>query len=283
MGVGSGTGGIGEVIAVSVESIELGRFLRARRDQVQPEEVGLPRGDARRVLGLRREEVARLANISPEYYLRLEQGRDHQPSPQVVRAMGAALRLDEFATDYLGRLAGGRVASPAPPGRGTADEDPTLSALLMEWTGTPALVIDRNHTVLATNALGGTLIGHDGGNLLLDAFSSSLRSHLPAWYDYARAMVASFRYRGDPRDPAYQHLVGELSVTDPDFRHIWALYEARPWIGGVMHRAVGRRTVALTMRHFDVPGRDGRVLVTMHAESGSPAAFVLSDLAAAVA
>jgi transcriptional regulator with XRE-family HTH domain len=72
----------------------VGDYLRARRALVQPEDVGIPREPGRRVEGLRREEVARLAGISPEYYLRLEQGRDHQPSDQVVQALARALQLE---------------------------------------------------------------------------------------------------------------------------------------------------------------------------------------------
>jgi transcriptional regulator with XRE-family HTH domain len=267
-------------VVVSVESLELGRFLRARRGQVQPEDVGLPRGDARRVVGLRREEVARLANISPEYYLRLEQGRDHQPSPQVVRAMGSALLLDEYATDYLARLASGGAATGEAVDAAAPDSDPTLDSLLTEWTATPAVIIDRNHSVLAANALGRTVLGGVAGtNLLVDAFLQPPADRAAAWNDYARALVASFRYRGNPRDPAYQRLVGHLSVVDARFRQLWALYEARPWVRGTAHRSIGgRSTVPLTMRHFDVPGRDGRVLVTMHADGNAVAASALSQL-----
>lgn len=274
-----------EEVVVSVESLELGRFLRARRAQVQPEDVGLPRGDARRVQGLRREEVARLANISPEYYLRLEQGRDHQPSPQVVRAMGSALLLDEYGTDYLARLATGEAA-PA-TGLDAIDlvEDPTLHSLLAEWTATPAMVIDRNHAVIAANDLGRTVLGGtSGANLLLDAFSLPIDDRPGDWNAYARAIVASFRYRGNPRDAAYQRLVGQLSVADGRFRQLWALYEARPWVRGTTHRVIdGRWTVPLTMRHFDVPGRDGRVLVTMHSDGDALATAALARLAPAVA
>jgi transcriptional regulator with XRE-family HTH domain len=267
---------------VSVESLELGRFLRARRAQVQPEDVGLRRGETRRVAGLRREEVAWLANISQEYYLRLEQGRDHQPSPQVVRAMGSALLLDEYATDYLTRLAGGG-GLPVTDGAGSVPEqDPTLESLLSEWTATPAMIIDRNHSILLANGLGRELLGgRSGANLLLDAFATPPTARSELWDEYARGIVASFRYRGHPRDPGYQRLVGQLAVTDAQFRQLWALYEARPWIWGVTVRSLGERgEVPLTMRHFDIPGREGRVLVTMHADGNAVAASALSHLVA---
>src|ERR1700755_723962 len=84
----------------------LGDYLRARRGQVRPEDVGLVAGARRRVQGLRREELATLAGISSEYYLRLEQGRDKNPSAQILDALARALRLDVKATEYLHQLAG---------------------------------------------------------------------------------------------------------------------------------------------------------------------------------
>src|SRR5215469_16517205 len=83
----------------------LGDYLRARRQQVRPEDFGLIAGPRRRVPGLRREELATLAGISSAYYLRLEQGRDQHPSPQVIAAIARALQLDEAATAYLHVLA----------------------------------------------------------------------------------------------------------------------------------------------------------------------------------
>src|SRR6476660_4940448 len=91
----------------------LAGFLRARRELLKPADVGLPDSERRRVEGLRREEVAMLAGISTEYYLRLEQGRDHQPSDQVLDGLARALQLDEDAGNYLRAL-----ARPAPRRRG---------------------------------------------------------------------------------------------------------------------------------------------------------------------
>jgi len=83
----------------------LAAFLRARRELLKPADVGLPYSERRRVEGLRREEVAMLAGISTEYYLRLEQGRDHQPSEQVLDGLARALQLDDDAASYLRELA----------------------------------------------------------------------------------------------------------------------------------------------------------------------------------
>src|ERR1700759_2249864 len=91
---------------MAVRANALGDYLRARREQVQPEDVGLVAGARRRVAGLRREELALLAGISSDYYLRLEQGRDKNPSAQVLDALARALQLDVKATEYLHQLAG---------------------------------------------------------------------------------------------------------------------------------------------------------------------------------
>jgi transcriptional regulator with XRE-family HTH domain len=261
---------------MSVESIELGRFLRARRDQLQPEDVGLPRGNVRRVVGLRREEVARLANISAEYYLRIEQGREHQPSPQVVRAMGGALRLDSHATDYLTRLvAGGERREAMTPVRA---ED--LAGLLAAWPSTPALVVDRNLTVVRANPLGIAFFhGGEGTNLVERAFAPEVEGSVPDWEPSARAFVASLRYYSDPRDREYQRVIGLLAIRSSEFRRIWARYEARPWIAASVHRRFADgRVLPFTMHHFAVPGRDGRSLVTLHAAGGSESAAALDTL-----
>ncbi len=132
----------------------LGEFLRARREQVQPEHVGIRRVGLRRVPGLRREEVAMLAGISSDYYLRLEQGRDRNPSMQVLEALADVLRLDPDATAYMVGLAQERVV---PKGRRRTKPEPvppSILELLDSWTDHPAYVQNKYTDVLAVNALG---------------------------------------------------------------------------------------------------------------------------------
>ncbi|MEV0401221.1 helix-turn-helix transcriptional regulator [Actinoallomurus sp. NPDC050550] len=117
---------------------DLGAYLRARRAQVTPGEADLPSVGHRRVPGLRREEVAMLAGVSVDYYIRLEQGRERTPSTQVIDALAAALRLDEDGREHLFRLAG-----LSPRARATAvDErvDPSLLQLMTAWPNNPAIV-----------------------------------------------------------------------------------------------------------------------------------------------
>jgi transcriptional regulator with XRE-family HTH domain len=90
---------------VAPRSNALGEYLRARREQLRPEDVGLAAGTRRRVPGLRREKVATLVGMSPAYYLRLEQGRDTNPSTQIVDALAQAIRLDDKGIDCLHRVA----------------------------------------------------------------------------------------------------------------------------------------------------------------------------------
>src|SRR3954465_2281016 len=127
----------------------LGEFLRVRRASVPPAEHGMPAGQ-RRTPGLRREEVALLAGVSTDYYVRLEQGRERHPSPQVIGALAKVLQLDDEAVSYLRGL-----AEPGPvrtPVREYAAAG--LVALLRAWPRTPALVYGRYMDLLAVNPLG---------------------------------------------------------------------------------------------------------------------------------
>jgi transcriptional regulator with XRE-family HTH domain len=112
----------------------LSEYLRARRALVRPEDVGLPSGSRRRVAGLRREESAKLAGISPNYYLRLEQGRDRRPSAQVIDALARALQLDADATGFLHSLARPEPETRERPERGRAPT--SIEWLIGSWRTT---------------------------------------------------------------------------------------------------------------------------------------------------
>lgn len=134
----------------------LGDFLRARRSRLTPAEVGFPSSGARRVAGLRREEVAVLAGVSADYYARLEQGRERSPSGQVVDAIARALRLDTDARWHAYRLA---YLVPRPVPAEPSDEvDPALLHLMHAFPTAAAYVINRRLEVLASNALADALL-----------------------------------------------------------------------------------------------------------------------------
>ena len=147
----------------------LGEYLRARRALVDPDEAGVYYFGRRYVSGLRRDELARLAGVSPAYYTRLEQGRDSHPSRSVLLALAGALNLDEAATDYLIRLGGHQPAPPSPRGE-TAS--PTLIRILTADLDAPGFIVGRCLDVLAANKLAESL--HPsfqvGRNVLADAF-----------------------------------------------------------------------------------------------------------------
>jgi transcriptional regulator with XRE-family HTH domain len=136
---------------------EFGEYLRQRRAELRPADVGLPSTPFRRVQGLRREEVAQLAGVSTDYYTRLEQGRDLSPSDAVLDAIARALELDEVGRAHLQHL-----ARPARPDRRlrTAVQRvrPAVRSMLDAWTEQPAFVLGRRGDVLATNALARALL-----------------------------------------------------------------------------------------------------------------------------
>jgi transcriptional regulator with XRE-family HTH domain len=262
----------------------VGDYLRARRSLVQPESVGIPREPGRRVDGLRREEVARLAGISPEYYLRLEQGRDHQPSDQVAAALARALQLDAESTDYLRRLARRGVERRVVPAAPTLVEGP-IRAMLEQWSHTPAYVKDANQDVLVANELAqalGPAYMEPGSNLVLRMFSAAAREKAADWETTASRVVAALRMHGDPDDPRLQEIVGTLSVTDADFPRIWARHDtaslttgpSRHWIDPI-------GWVDFAWQNLAIPG-SSLTLVALWAEPGSPAAAATAYLAARI-
>ncbi|MGW1214193.1 helix-turn-helix transcriptional regulator [Streptomyces sp. NPDC002499] len=209
---------------------ELRDFLRSRRAKITPEEAGLaPLPGTRRVPGLRREEVAQLAGVSVDYYVRLERGRHLNVSASVLDAIARALRLDDLERAHLFRIAKPSRARPRPlpPQR----VRPGLRLLLDSLTDVPALVHGRRMDVLAANDLARALYtdfdalpARSRNMARLVFLDDHFRTLYVDWEGAARGIVASLRlYAGrHPHDPALAELVGELSVQDADFRHWWA-------------------------------------------------------------
>ncbi|QIB42139.1 helix-turn-helix domain-containing protein [Streptomyces aureoverticillatus] len=209
----------------------LGEFLRARRTLLRPEDIGLVVSGRRRVPGLRREEVAALADVSHDYYVRLEQGRERHPSAQVVEALARALELEPDAAEHLWRLARPHPAPSRPP---AAHEQvsPTLLHMMTDWHRTPAVVLGSGLRVLAHNTLGQALFaGHAySGDLLRMVFlDPDARDFYPDWEQVAANTVAGLRPAdgGGHDDPALVRTVGELSLRSPEFRRLWARHDVR--------------------------------------------------------
>ncbi|MFD3595673.1 helix-turn-helix transcriptional regulator [Nocardia sp. NPDC058640] len=254
----------------------LGAFLRARRQQVSPEEFGMAGGGQRRVAGLRREEVAMLAGMSADYYVRLEQGRDKHPSDQIVAALARVFALDEDGVAHLRELARPaprRTRAPRRPERVT----PSLLRLMRTWSATPALVYGRHMDVLAATPLAVALnaCSVPGVNQVRMVFlDPEARNVFPDWPTIAAETLAALRVSAgtDLDDPRLTELVGELSLKSEDFRRLWAKHEVRAKTAGekrFAHPLVGE--LALSYETFTVNGAPGQTLVVYHAEPGSDA------------
>ncbi|MET9832612.1 helix-turn-helix domain-containing protein [Streptomyces sp. NPDC006385] len=266
----------------------LGEFLRARRALTRPADFGLPEPIRRRSPGLRREEVALLAGVSVDYYVRLEQGRDRNPSQQVLDALARVFGLDDEATAHLYEL-----ARPEPRRRRARNRPekvgPGLLRLLDSWPHTPAIVLGRHLDVLAGNLLATALAPcHTPGQnavraLFLDPGS---RATFPDWNAVAADTVAGLRAAAgaDMDDPRLTDLVGELSLKSEEFRQLWARHDVRNRTTGTKrfaHPLVGELT--LDFETFTVNSAPGQALVVYHAERGSPSAHALALLGSAVA
>jgi transcriptional regulator with XRE-family HTH domain len=271
-------------LPVPPESL-IGEYLRARRELVRPEDVGISDlGGRRRVPGLRREEVALLAGVSSDYYIRLEQGRDQHPSQQVLDALARALQLDDDATAHLHRL-----ASPPPRRRRKRSGPERVPAgvvqLIESWSQTPAYVHGRYMNVLAANPLATAIAPYyaAGENLVRAAFLDPRVSDMYGdWEHVTKSTVASLRALVGPDvdDPRLNELVGELSVRSERFRQLWAHHDARPKRSGttrIDHPQVG--PLVLNYERLPIPDTDRQTLVVYHAAPGSAGAQALALLA----
>lgn len=262
----------------------LGEYLRARRALVRPEDVGLSPDPDRRVAGLRRDEVAQIAAISPEYYLRLEQGVHPTPSEPVLRGLARALLLDEAGDEYMRRLVAGveRDLADIAPATPSPEE---LEQLLVPWPHVPAAVVDRHMDVAAINRmmLVVTLraVGV-GDNVIRHIFSDEFRSFALGWERLATQVAAGLRFAGDPASPRYREIVDDLLARSADFRRIWARHDAFPWSAGhTTHDLPGFGAVEMTFQNLQIPGTGGHFLAIVTPEPGTAAAEAIAQIALA--
>ncbi|MFT4081218.1 MAG: helix-turn-helix domain-containing protein [Nocardioides sp.] len=273
---------------------ELGEFLKLRRGELRPAQVGLPEhGHApRRVPGLRREEVAQLAAISTDYYMRIEQGR-LAPSPSVLASLVRELRLSSDQAAYVEALVGQAAQAGRRPGsrrrRPRPRVHPHLVRLMGQLVETPALVFGPRLDILAWNRLAATLL-HDFAavpererNYVRMVFTDpAMRAVYPDWEDVARTCVEVLRMEAgtNPTDPALSELVGELSIADADFRAWWAEHRVAHQDFGskrIAHPAVGE--LILDWDSFRYAGAPDQQLVLWSAESETTSYRRLQELA----
>ena len=266
---------------------DLAAFLRTRRHRLQPHDVGLPGAGRRRTPGLRRQEVAQLAGMSVDYYIRLEQARGPHPSRQVLAALARALMLTSDEREYLYRVAG---QSPPPAASPSREVTPGLRNLIDSLTETPAYVVDAKYDVLAWNTLATHFIGDMSGvaesdrNMIRWIFRQP-RAAGP-WADadavrFTRSTVADLRasYARYPADPGIQALVTELLGTSPQFAEMWAAHEVearRPLIKRVDHPLTGPIEFECQVLYVR---EGGQRLITYCAAPGSPTQAAFRRLA----
>src|SRR5271166_3687419 len=263
---------------MAVEANALGGFLRARRQQVRPEDVGLVPGARRRVAGLRREELAMLAGISAEYYLRLEVGRDKHPSPQVVNALARPLRLDTKVRHYLHALVAASGGNTSELEAGAYALAEVINEFLM-----PAILANRYQDVLAANPIARVLSpGFTPGQnflrwRLLDPVARELYVD---WDEATETAVNGLRELSGlyPNDARMQAFVAELSSASARFHELRSRAEVgyRLGIHHIRHPLVGE--LYLYRHRLNAPYPGGDHVVMYRAEPGSDSARALGKL-----
>lgn len=268
---------------------ELGAFLKARRAELRPEQVGLPDGPGnRRVRGLRREEVASLAAISTDYYTRIEQGRIQASCP-VITELAKVLRLDDDQCTYLYELAA-KDDGPRPRRIARQQLSPPLQRMLDDLPTSPAFVIGRRTEVLGWNELAAAVFTDFGKIPEKDRIYIKLLFTDPAmrklymdWEEVALLAINQLRMHSAryPDDPQLAAIVGELSVKDPQFRQWWAARQVNVRTTGVKrlrHPLVGE--LVLDWSALTIGPDPEQQIIVWTCEPGSPTHDALRMLGA---
>ncbi|TDO51607.1 helix-turn-helix protein [Kribbella sp. VKM Ac-2527] len=258
---------------------DIREFLIARRANITPEQAGLPAGvTERRVPGLRREEVARLAGVSLDYYTKLERGSSklRTASDSVLDAIARALHLDDVERDHLYVLARG-TSAPRPPQPAQDGLRASMQRVLDSMT-VPALAYNTCQDVIATNLVGRAmftqLFDSDRPNLARFIFLDSRAREFFADWPLACSLTAAmlrFQAGRDPLNSDLTALIGELSTRSPQFRLDWAaqdVHEHRTGSKTYRHPEVG--DLHVTYDVLEMPGEHGLSITTYSAEEGSP-------------
>lgn len=272
---------------------EIRDFLSSRRARITPQQAGLPAyGTHRRVPGLRREEVAMLAGVSSDYYVRLERGNLAGVSEEVLDALATALHLDDAERDHLYDLARAAADRPTRPRRRSTPTHPvpvSVQVMLDAMTGAPALVRNERLDILATNALGRALYSELYRDPTRPANHARFAFLDPRardfWVDWDRAAddtVGTLRILATrhPNDKDLHDLVGELSTRSEEFRRRWARHNVHLHRGGskaINHPVVGR--LDLMYDTLPIAQAPSLTLVAYTAAPGTPTADALQLLA----
>ncbi|MFJ2866051.1 helix-turn-helix domain-containing protein [Kitasatospora sp. NPDC087314] len=266
-------------------------FLTSRRARITPGQVGLPaNGGNRRVTGLRREEVALLAGVSADYYIKLERGNARGVSDSVLESLSRALHLDGAERAHLFALAAAANSGTRTPTRTPKPHvRPSIQRILDSMAIAPAYVRNRRLDILATNQLGKALLApilaapHQQPNVARFMFlDPAATDYYPDWERMAAGTVAILRAEAgrDPHDKALLDLVGELSTQSDLFRTRWATHNVLQHRGGVKrihHPVVGELT--LSYEALELTADTGLTIMAYSAEPATPACDALNLLA----
>jgi len=266
---------------------ELAEFLRTRRTQVRPEDLGLEPGPRRRVAGLRREELALLAGMSTDYYQRMEQGRDVRPSEQVLDAIARALKFTPEESRYLHTLAAA-ARTPVRQPRYGPEVVPDTTLRLLAAMSAPALVVGRFLDVLAWNPLAGALLGGfvhlpvAERNLLFLFLHPQADQTCPDRKATVAELTAMLRAQAaaEPGHPRAEELISGLTTSSAEFTQLWGRHDVEETTRGRMrikHPLVGE--LSLDWDAYPMPGAPGPVLIVFTAPQGGPDAERLQRLA----
>ncbi len=269
-----------------VDRAALGGFLRARRDRLSPAQAGIRAFPGpRRVPGLRREELAVLAGLSPDYYGRLEQGRQATVSDEVLAALSRALRLDDVERAHLRELAA-PTARQRPTSTAKQRPDPGLLRLMAALDHLPVLLLGQRTDVLARNALLQAVLGRPlepGASFARYLFQDpTARERITNWSDFAATAVAGLRRQSGlhPLDRRLTALVDDLRAGDPDVERWWDDHTVRDYAGvakRISHPTAG--PLAFDVEIVNAPHEPDQHLVVYTVEPGSSTEEVLPILA----
>jgi transcriptional regulator with XRE-family HTH domain len=261
----------------------LGDFLRARRQATTVDQVGLPDIGRRRTPGLRRDEVAMLADVSADYYVRLEQGRERNPSVQVLEALARVFQLDAEATEHLHDLANSRVRRPHV--RGAEQICPETLRFIRGCDYAVMFLMNYRMDFLAKNPLATALFRQMGDcdNLVRLAFlNPAAREFYMDWEQQTHDVVAHLRAAvgTDVGDPFVRELIEELSLGSEEFRRLWARHDVRARTHRSIryrHSEVGEMTLHYEVFHIGSAPR--RQLVVGQPEQSPESEHAFAELA----
>ncbi|MFC0430998.1 helix-turn-helix domain-containing protein [Kutzneria buriramensis] len=270
---------------------ELSDFLRARRAAIDPRSLGIIDDQARRVPGLRREELARLAGVSVDYYTRLEQGRPITPSDSVLDAIATALQLDATERTYLHTVSRPQTSSRRRTTRAGQAVRRGQLELLEALGDTPAFILGRRTDILAANRMARAVLAdftamparqrNAARWILLDEAARSLYGD--GWAKVGSEVVGTLRMDAarHPDDPRTAELVGELSMRSEHFRRWWADQKVVEWTYDekILHHPIAG-TLTLATEAVTFPADPDQIMFTLLPKPGSPTQQALTMLSA---